>query len=117
MQSYQNEILYPRLTGNMRFIGIYYMIAGVLCSLTIIGAILGIPMFIAGSRMRDSAENLKLYNENKSDETLNRALNLQNSSFFIYKIMIIVSLAFFVIYIIFLIAFFASHNFSNFPRV
>ncbi len=117
MQSYQNEILYPRLTANMRFIGIYYMITGVLCSLTIVGAILGIPMFIAGSRMRDSAENLKLFSENKSDETLNRALNLQNSSFFIYKILIIVSLAFLVIYIIFLIAFFASHSLSDFPRV
>lgn len=117
MQSYQNEILFPRLAGNMRFIGVYYMVIGVLSSLTIIGAVWGIPMFIAGSRLRDSAENLRLYNENKSDETLNRAMNLQNSSFSIYKIIIIVSLSFFVIYIIWFITFLASHDFSNFPRV
>lgn len=117
MQSYQNEILYPRLVGNMRFIGIYYMVVGVLSSLTIIGAIWGIPMFIAGSRLRDSAENLKLYSENKSDETLNRALNLQNSSFLIYKIIIVVSLFLLVVYVIGIIAFLASHDFSNFPRV
>ena len=97
MQSFQNEALCPRLTGNMKFVGIYYMVVGVLTSLTIVGAIIGVPTFIAGSRLRDAAENLKLYNENKSDETLNRAFNLQNSSFFIYKVIIIVSLVFFVL--------------------
>jgi hypothetical protein len=84
MQSFQNEVLYPRLIGNMKFVGIYYMIIGVLTSLTIIGAVVGIPTFLAGSRLRDAAENLKLYNENKSDDTLNRALNLQNSLFIKY---------------------------------
>ena len=117
MQSFQNDVLYPRLTGNMKFVGIYYMVVGVLASLTIIGAIIGVPTFIAGSRLRDAAENLKLYNENKSDETLNRAFNLQNSSFFIYKVIIIISLVFTVIYIIGLIAFFSSGVFSRFPRV
>ena len=116
MQSFQNEVLYPRLTGNMKFVGIYYMVVGVIASITIIGAIIGIPYFIVGSRLRDAAENLKLYNENKSDETLNRAFNLQNSSFFIYKV-IIVSLVFFVLYIIGIILFLSSHALSNFPRV
>ena len=117
MQSFQNEVLYPRLTGNMKFVGIYYMIIGVLASLTIIGAIVGIPTFIAGSRLRDAAENLKLYNENKSDDTLNRALNLQNSSFFIYKILIIVGLVIMVLYIIGIIIFLSTYSFSHFPRV
>lgn len=93
------------------------MVVGVIASITIIGAIVGVPIFIAGSRLRDAAENLKLYNENKSDETLNRAMNLQNSSFFIYKILIIISLIFTVLYIIGLILFFSSVAFSNFPRV
>ena len=117
MQSFQNEVLYPRLTGNMKFVGIYYMIIGVLTSLTIIGAIVGIPTFLAGSRLRDAAENLKLYNENKSDDTLNRAFNLQNSSFFIYKILIIVGLVFAVLYIIGIIIFLGSYSLSHFPRV
>ena len=117
MQSFQNEALYPKLTGNMKFVGIYYMVVGVLTSLTIIGAIIGVPTFIAGSRLRDAAENLKLYNENKSDETLNRAFNLQNSSFFIYKVIIIVSLVFFVLYIILIIALLSSGALSSFPRV
>ncbi len=117
MQSFQNEVLYPRLTGNMKFVGIYYMVVGVLTSITIIGAIIGIPTFLAGSRLRDAAENLKLYNENKSDETLNRAFNLQNSSFFIYKILIIISLVFLVLYIIGIIAFLSTYSLSNFPKV
>jgi Family of unknown function (DUF5362) len=117
MQSFQNEVLYPRLTGNMKFVGIYYMVVGVLASITIIGAIVGIPTFIAGSRLRDAAENLKLYNENRSDDTLNRALNLQNSSFFIYKILIIVSLVVMVLYIIGIIIFLSTYNLSHFPRV
>jgi Family of unknown function (DUF5362) len=117
MQSFQNEILYPRLTGNMKFVGIYYMVVGVLASITIIGAIIGIPTFIAGSRLRDAAENLKLYSENKSDETLNRAFNLQNSSFFIYKIIVIISLIIFVLYIIAIIIFLSSGVLTRFPRV
>jgi Family of unknown function (DUF5362) len=117
MQSFQNEVLYPRLTGNMKFVGIYYMVVGVLASITIIGAIVGVPTFIAGSRLRDAAENLKLYNENKSDDTLNRAMNLQNSSFFIYKILIIVSLVVMVLYIIGIIIFLSTYNLSHFPRV
>jgi ABC-type multidrug transport system permease subunit len=117
MQSFQNEVLYPRLTGNMKFVGIYYMVVGVLTSITIIGAIVGVPIFLAGSRLRDAAENLKLYNENKSDETLNRAFNLQNSSFFIYKILIIVGLVIAVLYIIGIIVFLSTYNISHFPRV
>lgn len=117
MQSYQDEILYPKLAGNMKFIGIYYMILGVLSSITIIGAIVGIPMFLAGSRLRDAAENLKVYSGNKSEETLNRAFNLQNSSFFIYKIIILISIVLFVVYVIAMIAFISSGAFSNFPRV
>ena len=117
MQSFQNDVLYPRLTGNMKFVGIYYMVVGVLTSLTIVGAIIGVPTFIAGSRLRDAAENLKLYNENKSDETLNRAFNLQNSSFFIYKVLIIISLIFLVFYVIAIIAFISSGVFTRFPRV
>jgi hypothetical protein len=117
MQSFQNEVLYPRLTGNMKFVGIYYMVVGVLASITIIGAIVGIPTFIAGSRLRDAAENLKLYNENRSDDTLNRALNLQNSSFFIYKILIIVGLVIMVLYIIGIIIFLSTYSLSHFPRV
>jgi hypothetical protein len=93
------------------------MIIGVLASLTIIGAIVGIPTFIAGSRLRDAAENLKLYNENKSDDTLNRAMNLQNSSFFIYKILIIVGLVIMVLYIIGIIIFLSTYSLSHFPRV
>jgi Family of unknown function (DUF5362) len=117
MQSFQNEVLYPRLTGNMKFVGIYYMVVGVLASITIIGAVVGIPTFIAGSRLRDAAENLKLYNENRSDDTLNRALNLQNSSFFIYKILIIVGLVIMVLYIIGIIIFLSTYSLSHFPRV
>jgi len=117
MITYQNEVLYPRLTGNMKFVGIYYMVIGVLTSLTIIGAIVGIPIFIAGSRLRDAAENLKLYNENRSDDTLNRAMNLQNSSFFIYKILIIIGLVLTVLYIIGIIIFLSTYSFSHFPRV
>jgi hypothetical protein len=117
MQSFQNEVLYPRLTGNMKFVGIYYMVVGVLASITIIGAVVGIPTFIAGSRLRDAAENLKLYNENKSDDTLNRAMNLQNSSFFIYKILIIVGLVIMVLYIIGIIIFLSTYSLSHFPRV
>lgn len=117
MQSFNDEFLYPRLVGNMRFIGIYYMAMGILACLTIVGALIGVPIFIAGSRLRDAAENIRVYGDNKSPETLNRAFNLQNSSFFIYKIIIIISLVLTVLYIIGIIIFVSSGVFSHFPRV
>lgn len=117
MQTFQDEILFPRLVGNMRFVGMYYMITGILACLTIVGAIIGVPIFIAGSRLRDAAENLRVYGDSRSEETLNRALNLQNSSFFIYKIIILVSIVLFVLYAIGIILFIGSAAFSNFPRV
>ena len=92
------------------------MVCGVISSLTIIGAVVGIPLFIAGSRLRDAGENFLLYSQNKDVETLNHGFNLQNSSFFIYKVLIIIGLVFAVAYIIFLIAFLSTFDFSHFPR-
>ncbi|HKI78773.1 MAG TPA: DUF5362 family protein [Ignavibacteriaceae bacterium] len=116
MQNYQDEVLYGRLSGNMKFVGIYYMIMGVISSLTIIGAIFGVPMFIAGSRLRDAGENFLLYQQNKDNDTLNRGFNLQNSSFFILKVFIIIGIVFMVFYLIAIFTFLSSFDFSSFPR-
>jgi hypothetical protein len=44
------------MTANMRFVSVFYIIVGVLYSLTIIGAIVGIPLIISGLRLKESAD-------------------------------------------------------------
>lgn len=42
----------PDLTKYMRLIGLLQMIGGVIYCLTIIGAIIGVPVYIMGKRLR-----------------------------------------------------------------
>jgi len=50
------QMLIPKMTANMRFVSVFYIIVGVLYSLTIIGAIVGIPLIISGLRLKESAD-------------------------------------------------------------
>jgi amino acid transporter len=94
-----------RLAGDMTFIAWYYIITGALICLSIIGAIIGVPQLISGLRLKDSAEELSRYAYDPNTQLLEQALNLQQKFFFIQKILVIVSLAFAVLYFFFIIAF------------
>ena len=43
-----------RMSGDMKFLGIFTIIMGSLSCITIIGAIIGIPYIIAGMRLKES---------------------------------------------------------------
>ena len=104
----------PDLAKYMRFIGLLAMIGGVLYCLTIIGAILGIPYFIMGKRLRESADAFKSYNTSSSAKDLETAIERQTRSFFIQYVLAIITLALFAIYLVVLIGIVASGGYKSF---
>ncbi len=108
-----------KMTGDMQFVGIFYIVIGAIECLTIIGAIVGIPILICGLRLRESADAFRGYLTSGDSFMLERALERESRFFFIQKVFLIISLVIFVIYIIFLVVFgltMLSH-FQNFRTV
>ncbi len=108
-----------KMTGDMQFVGIFYIVIGAIECLTIIGAIIGIPILISGLRLRESADAFKSYLTSSDSFMLERALERESRFFFIQKVFLIISLVVFVLYIIFLVVFgltMLSH-FQNFKTV
>lgn len=91
------------LSGDMKIIGIFIIIYGALTSLSIIGAVIGIPLIISGIRLRESSDQFDIFNHDKKITSLHRALIDQNRSFNILKILIIVLLVLTIFYVLFLI--------------
>jgi hypothetical protein len=94
------------MVRDMHFVGIFAIIYGILACLTIIGMIFGIPYIFVGIRLREAADEFTKYTESKNEENLLNAFIRQGRSFFIIKVLVIIGLAFFVLYIIGLILFF-----------
>jgi hypothetical protein len=94
------------MVRDMHFVGIFAIIYGILACLTIIGMIFGIPYIFVGMRLREAADEFTKYTESKNEENLLNAFIRQGRSFFIIKVLVIIGLAFFVLYIIGLILFF-----------
>lgn len=94
-----------RLAGDMTFIAWYYIIAGALICVSIVGAIIGVPQIISGLRLKDSADELLRYAYEPNPQLLEHALALQQKFFFIQKVLVIISLAFLALYFFFIFAF------------
>lgn len=99
------------MTKYMRFLGLLAMIGGVIYCLTIIGAIFGIPYYIMGKRMRESADAFTNYNSNSSARDLETAIDKQTRALFIQYILAIISLVIIALYIVILIGALASGAF------
>lgn len=101
-------MLLGKVTGDMKFVGIFFIIYGAINCLSIIGAILGIPMIICGMRLREAAEEFNAYRNSGNVNLLYRGFESQGRFFFINKVMIIISLVLIVLSIIFFAVFFAA---------
>jgi hypothetical protein len=101
-------ILFTKMTKDMNFLGMFYIIYGVLTSLSIIGAVIGIPLLISGLRLREAATELNTFRDSNDSNYLKRGFELQGKFFNIHKIIIIVGLVIAVLYIIGIIFFFGT---------
>lgn len=101
-------MLFTRMTKDMKFLGMFYIVYGVLTSLSIIGAIIGIPLLISGLRLREAADELNSFKATNDSSYLRRGFELQGKFFNIQKIIIIVGLVIAVLYIVAVVFFIGS---------
>ena len=87
-----NLSLLNKLIFNMNFVGMAIIIYGVINSLTIIGAIIGIPLIIMGLRLRESASSYEIFKLTGETSSLINAIQKQDEYFNINKILIIIFL-------------------------
>lgn len=101
----------PNLSKYMRFIGLLAMIGGVLYCITIIGAIIGIPYYMMGKRLRESADAFAGYNATSSPADLEMAIGKQTGAFFIMYVLTIIGLVLLGIYLVVIVGLLASGAF------
>jgi ABC-type uncharacterized transport system substrate-binding protein len=101
----------PKMAMYMKFIGILQIIGGALYCITIIGALIGVPVIFMGIRLREAADGFKKYLASDSKQDLDVAIEKQKRSFYIQFVLAIISLVLVGIYIIVLIGLLASGKF------
>ncbi len=94
-----------KMSGDMKFVGVFYMILGVLYCLTIVGAVIGIPFIICGIRLRESADSFNMYISTSDGSMLERALERQSKFFFIQKVLMIIALVLIILYVVLILVF------------
>lgn len=109
-------MLFTKMTSDMKFVGMFTIVYGVLTSLSIIGAIIGVPLIFAGLRIREAADEFNTFRLTNDNNSLKRGFELQGKYFYIQKIIIIVGLILTALYIIGIIAFglFAFSSYSDY---
>lgn len=98
-------LLFTKMTTDMKFVGMFTIVYGVLTSLSIIGAVIGVPLIFAGLRIREAADEFNAFRLSNDNNSLKRGFELQGKYFYIQKIIIIVGLVLTALYIIGIIAF------------
>lgn len=99
------HVIFSQMTSDMKFVGMFTIIYGAINCLSIIGAVIGIPMIFIGLRMRDAADYFEAFKNTNDKNALRSGFEAQAKYFKISKIMIIISLVLIVLYIIAIIVF------------
>ena len=108
-----------KMTGDMQFVGIFYIIWGAIECISIVGAIIGIPLIICGLRIRESADSFRGYLTTNDSSMLEKALERQGRFFFIQKVLMIIGIALIVLGIVFwiIIGITMFSHFSNYRNI
>lgn len=104
----QFQLLFDKMTGNMRFVGMFTIIYGGLICISIVGALVGVPLIIAGMRIREAADQFSIFKITNNTGAMRSGFELQGRFFYILKVLIIVSLVITCVYIIILFYFLSS---------
>jgi hypothetical protein len=102
------QFAFSKMTGDMQFVGMFVIIYGVITCITIIGALIGIPLIFAGLRMREAAEQFNYFKMTNEPASMRSGFELQGRALRIFKILIIIAVILTVVYIIFIIVFLSS---------
>jgi hypothetical protein len=99
----QFQNTFEKMVSDMRFVGMFTIVYGVLTCLTIIGAIIGVPTIIIGLRIREAADQFAIFKMTNNAVALKQGFELQGKYYRLMKILIIIGLIITVLYIIFMI--------------
>ena len=102
------QFAFSQMTGDMRFVGMFVIIYGALTCITIIGALIGVPLILAGLKMREAADQFNIFKLTNDPASMRNGFELQGRSLRIFKILIVIALILTVVYIIFVIIFLSS---------
>ena len=92
-----------KLSRDMKFVAFFIIIYGGISTLTLLGALFGIPIIFAGLKLRDASLALGNFLVTNQTSDFDNAIEKQAKAFWILKILIIVSI---VIYVLFIVVFF-----------
>ena len=95
------------MSNDMKFVGLIYIICGALACLSIIGALIGVPVIFAGLRARESGDAYNAYSAGDYS-ALGRAFTGQASFFKILKIIMIIYIVLMCLYFLFIIGMIAT---------
>ncbi len=104
-----------KMAGDMKFFSIFYIIYGVLFSLSIIGAVIGIPMIIYHMKLNQAARSYRNFIKSKDFFYLYKAFEDQRKFFFFQKVLLIIMMVLFLLYIVAIVYLF-SWGMSSLPE-
>jgi|ERR671936_625989 hypothetical protein len=107
-QAASGALLPPKMISDMKFVGMFQIVYGALACLSIVGALVGIPMLMSGLRLRDSADAYTNYQTTPDPNWLQRAFQHQSGFFNLQKIVAIITIVMMVIGILFYAAVIAA---------
>ena len=99
------QFQFEKMTNDMRFVGMFAIIYGALTCLSIIGALIGVPIIFVGLRMREAADQFSTFRITNNAASMRAGFELQGKFFHILKILIIVQIVLIVLMIIFFVIF------------
>ena len=103
------------MASHMNFYAIFNIVIGVLMSLSIVGALIGVPVIIYHLKLNESAQSFKRFAQSSDFFHLHKAFEKQRKFFLFYKIYIIIMMILFVIYIG-VIIYIVSWGLMQFPQ-
>lgn len=92
-----------KMRGDMNFVAIVSIIFGAFACLGIISAVVGIPLIIAGLRLKDAAGGLETYLGSRDQMSLQRVFEMKSKYFNMMKIYYLISIIFMALYFVFII--------------
>ena len=86
------QLTFDKMVADMRFVGMVSIIYGAVICITIIGAIIGIPIIILGLRIREAADQFAIFRTTNDATAMRNGFELQGKYFKITKILIFVTI-------------------------
>lgn len=114
------KMLILKMSKEMNIVAVFNIIFGAITCISIVGAIFGIPIIIAGMKLKDSAQYYSNFVYSNDFNVLIQAFGLQQKYFNIQKILFIIYSVFIVLYLALIVLIvvlrFSSPNYLDFDK-